>query len=72
MDLTDSWYNSLIGGSAHSKASTDPGQHKHKIREHTTMYRVGFEASIPVFDTVETGSSLDHATSVISSSSSVR
>jgi hypothetical protein len=51
MSRIDSRQDSLDGGSARRKAATYTGQHKTQYkRGQTSMPRVGFEPTIPVFD----------------------
>jgi hypothetical protein len=55
MNLLHSWYDSLEGGgSARRKASTYTGQHNTGKRVHTSMPRVGFEHTTPVFERPKT------------------
>jgi len=44
----------LDGGSARRKASTYTGQHNTEKRGHTSMARVEFEPTIPVFERPKT------------------
>jgi hypothetical protein len=41
------------------------GQHKHRINSQTSMPRVGFETTIPVFERAETVLALDRSATVI-------
>jgi hypothetical protein len=60
-----SHWNSLDGGSAHRKAATEHKQNKHK---QTSMPRLGFEPTIPVFERANTFHALDRAATVIGNS----
>jgi hypothetical protein len=44
------WYRSLDGGSARRKACTYAGQHNREKRRLTSMPRMGFEQTIPLFE----------------------
>jgi hypothetical protein len=52
-------------GSAHHKAITYTGQHKHRINAETSMPPVGLEPMIPVFEWAKTFHALDHVATVI-------
>jgi len=49
----------LDGGSARRKATAYTGQHNTEKRGHTSMPRVGFEHTIPVFELSKTVRALD-------------
>jgi hypothetical protein len=56
----------LDWGAAHRKAATYTGQQKQKKHGQTDMHRVGFEATIPVFEQVKTFHAVDRTAIVIS------
>jgi hypothetical protein len=61
VNLSDSWLDSLDGGSARRKASTYTGQHNTEKYGNTSMPRAGFETTIPVFERSKTVHALDSA-----------
>jgi hypothetical protein len=61
MDPLDIWLDSLAGGSARRKASTDTGQHNTETRGHTSMPRAGFETAISMFERQKTVLASDRA-----------
>jgi hypothetical protein len=60
-----SQYDSLGGGSAHRKAVTYTQNNKQNKRAQTSMTRVGFEPTIPVFERSKTIHVSDRATTAI-------
>jgi hypothetical protein len=65
MNFIDSQYDSLDEWSARRKAATYTGQHKQNKRRQTSVPRVGFEPTIPVFHRTMTFHALDSAATVI-------
>jgi hypothetical protein len=55
----------LNGGSAFREATTSTGQHRENKRRQTSMPRVGFEPTIPVFEREKTFHAVDCAATVI-------
>jgi hypothetical protein len=55
----------MDGWPARRKAATYTGQHKHKKRGQTSVLRVGFEHTIPVFERAKIFYVLDRAATVI-------
>jgi len=53
-DPVDFWYDSLVGGSVQSQASTDAGQHNTEKRRHTSMPRAGLETAISISERPKT------------------
>jgi hypothetical protein len=61
MDLIDVGMTPRTGDQPCHKAATYTGQHKQKKRGLTSMPRVGFEPTSPLFDRAKTFHALDRA-----------
>jgi hypothetical protein len=54
MNLTQSWWYYLDGGLGRRKAATYTEQHKQRKGNRTSMSRVGFQPTVPVFEGAKT------------------